>query len=97
VVLPAALPGLVTGSLLAVARASGETAPLLFVIGGGIQATTFDPTQPMNSLPTQIFANLGGNDPGLYSRAWGAALVLIAMILILNVVARLISRRSLAH
>jgi phosphate transport system permease protein len=94
VVLPAAMTGLVTGSLLAIARAAGETAPLLFVIGGGVQKTTFDPTQQMNSLPTQIFANLGMNDQGLYSRAWGGALVLITLIMLLNIVGRLVSSRS---
>ena len=59
-----------------------------------MQTTTFDPTQQMNSLPTQIFANLGGNDPGLYSRAWGGALVLITLIMLLNIVGRLVSSRS---
>ncbi|MGI8920887.1 MAG: phosphate ABC transporter permease PstA [Solirubrobacteraceae bacterium] len=94
IVLPAALPGLLTGSLLAIARAAGETAPLLFTIAV-TSGTTFDPGQRMNSLPTQIFNNLNSSsDPGLISRAWGGALVLLAMIFVLNIFARLVSRRS---
>jgi phosphate transport system permease protein len=93
VVLPTAAPGLVTGSLLAIARGAGETAPLLFTIGAA-HVFTADLGQPMNSLPTQIFSDLGQNTNQFYDRAWGAALTLVAMILILNVIARAISRRS---
>jgi phosphate transport system permease protein len=93
VVLPTAAPGLVTGSLLAIARGAGETAPLLFTIGAA-HVFTADLGQPMNSLPTQIFSDLGQNTSQFYDRAWGAALTLVAMILILNLIARAISRRS---
>jgi phosphate transport system permease protein len=93
VVLPTAAPGLVTGSLLAIARGAGETAPLLFTIGAA-HVFTADLGQPMNSLPTQIFSDLGQNTSQFYNRAWGAALTLVAMILILNLIARAISRRS---
>ncbi len=94
VVLPAARPGLVTGILLAISRAAGETAPLLFATTV-VQATTFDPSARMNALPTQIFQNLASSsDPAQISRAWGGALVLLAMILVLNLFARLYSRRS---
>ena len=93
VVLPTAAPGLVTGSLLAIARGAGETAPLLFTIGAA-HVFTADLGQPMNSLPTQIFGDLGQNTNQFYNRAWGAALTLVAMILILNLIARAISRRS---
>jgi phosphate transport system permease protein len=93
VVLPTAAPGLVTGSLLAIARGAGETAPLLFTIGAA-HVFTADLGQPMNSLPTQIFGDLGQNTSQFYNRAWGAALTLVAMILILNLIARAISRRS---
>lgn len=93
VVLPTALPGLLTGSLLAIARASGETAPLLFTVLGA-QATTFSLGAQMNSLPLQIFNDVREPNPQLVSRAWGAALTLILIILIINVAARLAARRS---
>ncbi len=93
VVLPTALPGLVTGVLLAVARAAGETAPLLFT-ATIVQATTFDLNTPMNSLPAQIFKDVGQAQDRLVERAWGAALTLVAMILVLTILARLVQRRS---
>jgi phosphate transport system permease protein len=92
VVLPTAGSGLITGSLLALARGAGETAPLLFTIGAA-HALTGNLGQPMNSLPTQIYNDLG-NTPIYWDRAWGAALTLVAVILVLNLVARAISRRS---
>jgi phosphate transport system permease protein len=93
VVLPTARSGLVTGSLLAIARGAGETAPLLFTIGAA-HVLTGSLNQPMNSLPTQIFDDLGENTSNFYNRAWGAALTLVAMILILNLIARFAQRRS---
>jgi phosphate transport system permease protein len=93
IVLPTALPGLVTGTLLAVARAAGETAPLLFT-ATLVQGTNFDLSQRMNSLPAQIFSDVGQAQDRLVERAWGAALTLVVMILILTLVARLVSRRS---
>jgi phosphate transport system permease protein len=93
VVLPTAAPGLITGSLLAIARGAGETAPLLFTIGAA-HVLTGSLGQPMNSLPGQIFSDLGQNTDAFINRAWGAALTLVAMILLLNLVARAISRRS---
>jgi phosphate transport system permease protein len=93
VVLPTAAPGLVTGSLLAIARGAGETAPLLFTIGAA-HVLTGNLGSPMNSLPSQIFSDLGQNTNAFVNRAWGAALTLVAMILLLNLIARAISRRS---
>jgi phosphate transport system permease protein len=93
VVLPTALPGLITGILLSIARAAGETAPLLFTVAA-INGTSFDLSQRMNSLPAQIFADVGQAQDRLQQRAWGAALMLVAMILVLTLVARLIQRRS---
>jgi phosphate transport system permease protein len=93
VVLPTALPGLVTGSLLAIARGAGETAPLLFTVTL-LNATSFDLSQRMNSLPAQIFRDIGQAQDRLVSRAWGAALTLVLMILALTLIARLASRRS---
>jgi phosphate transport system permease protein len=92
IVLPTAGPGLLTGSLLAIARGAGETAPLLFTIGAG-HVLTGDLSQPFNSLPFQIFSDMGASQDVLVSRAWGAALTLVALILILNMIARAASRR----
>jgi phosphate transport system permease protein len=93
VVLPTALPGLVTGSLLAIARAAGETAPLLFT-SAVVFGTSFNLSDRMNSMPIQIFNDVGQAQDRLVQRAWGTALTLVVMILLLTVVARLIARRS---
>lgn len=93
VVLPTALPGMVTGVLLAIARAAGETAPLLFTAAATLK-TNFDLGQFMNSLPVQIYSDVTSPTTAVVERAWGAALTLVVMILSLNVIARLIARRS---
>jgi phosphate transport system permease protein len=93
VVLPTALPGLITGSLLAIARAAGETAPLLFT-AFAVKSTTTDLGSQMNSLPIQIFNDVRQAQDRLVERAWGAALTLVAMVLLLTLVARLVQRRS---
>jgi phosphate transport system permease protein len=93
VVLPTSLSGLVTGALLAVARGAGETAPLLFTVATA-NALTFNPSQQMNSLPLQIYNDIQSPNSAIVSRAWGAALVIVVLILILNLVARAASRRS---
>ena len=93
IVLPTALPGLVTGSLLAIARGAGETAPLLFT-ATLVNGTNLDLSQRTNSLPAQIFSDIGQAHDRLVGRAWGAALTLVLMILSLTLIARLASRRS---
>jgi phosphate transport system permease protein len=93
VVLPTAASGLVTGSLLAVARGMGETAPLLFTAGATFVASA-DLNQQMNSLPLQIFTDITNPRQAVIDRAWGAALALVAIILLLNLIARFVSRRS---
>jgi phosphate transport system permease protein len=93
VVLPTAAPGLLTGSLLAIARGAGETAPLLFTILGA-NALTLNLSQQMNALPLQIFNDITSPRDAIVARAWGAALTLVAMILILNLIARAAQRRS---
>jgi phosphate transport system permease protein len=93
VVLPTALPGLVTGSLLAIARGMGETAPLLFTIATA-SGLTGNLGGPMNTLPTQIFADLANPRNVVVDRAWGAGLTLVALVLILNIAARAVARRS---
>jgi phosphate transport system permease protein len=93
VVLPAALPGIVSGALLAVARAAGETAPLLFTILSvtSVNANVF--SGPNTSLPSQIFSNATQPYPGAQARGWGAALTLIALAFILMIAARIVTAR----
>ncbi len=93
VVLPTAVPGLVTGSLLAVARAMGETAPLLFTVSVAYTLNGNLNSQ-LNTLPVQIFTDITSPRNVIVARAWGAALTLVVLILILNIVARLWARRS---
>jgi phosphate transport system permease protein len=93
VVLPAAIGGIVSGALLAVARAAGETAPLLFTI---LITFTFVPnvfSGANTSLPSQIFSNANQPYPGAQARGWGAALTLIAICFILMIAARLVTAR----
>jgi phosphate transport system permease protein len=94
-VLPAALPGIITGSLLAVARAMGETAPLLFTAAIA-KDMSFNLSAQMNSLPAQIFSDVGQAQDRLVERAWGAALTLVVLIMALNLGARWLARRSIA-
>jgi phosphate transport system permease protein len=93
VVLPTAAPGLLTGSLLAVARGAGETAPLLFTVAGA-NALTFNLSQQMNALPLQIYNDITSPRNAIVNRAWGAALTLVVLVLILNLIARAAQRRS---
>ncbi len=93
IVLPTALPGMVTGVLLAVARAAGETAPLLFT-AASTKNTSYDLGGFMNSLPVQIYGDVTSPTTSVVNRAWGAALTLVLLILLLNLIARLVSRRS---
>lgn len=90
VVLPAALPGITSGAMLAVARAAGETAPLLFTIGS-VSELNLSPFGQNTALSTQIYSNItqsGGAD-----LAWGAALTLISLVVVLTLLARWVSGR----
>ena len=93
VVLPTARSGLLTGSLLAVARGMGETAPLLFTTAGAF-GLTFSLGAQMNALPIQIYQDIQSPRAQVIDRAWGAALALVVLVLIFNVIARAFSRRS---
>jgi len=93
VVLPAALGGIVSGALLAIARAAGETAPLLFTI---LTVTTANPdifSGANTAIPAQIFANASSPYVGAQGRAWGAALTLIVIALVLMIAARIVTAR----
>ena len=93
-VLPAAAPGVITGALLAMARAAGETAPLLFT-GFGNRFWNLDPTQPMSALPLVVFHDALTPYESLQRQAWGAALVLVAAMLVINLASRAVLRRQL--
>jgi phosphate transport system permease protein len=93
VVLPAAIGGIVSGALLAIARAAGETAPLLFTILV-VTNTNWNVFSGANTaLSAQIFANATQPYPGAQSRAWGSALTLIVLAFILLVAARIVTAR----
>jgi phosphate transport system permease protein len=93
VVLPAALGGIVSGAMLAVARAAGETAPLLLTIGytSTVNADPFHGTN--NALSQIIWFNAQSPFPAQTERAWGAALTLIVIVFVLTVLARIVSSR----
>jgi phosphate transport system permease protein len=93
VVLPAAMTGIVTGAILAVSRAIGETAPVLLVIGGA-NAITWKPTDLGSSLPVAIYQDVNSAYPSQQHQAWGIALFLVLVILILSVTARLWAARK---
>ena len=93
VVLPAAIGGIVSGSLLAIARAAGETAPLLFTILTVTQANPNVFSGANTSLPSQIFSNATQPYTGAVDRGWGAALTLIAICFILMIAARFVTAR----
>jgi phosphate transport system permease protein len=93
VVLPAAISGITSGALLAVARASGETAPLLFTVGASRKANWHVFSGANTALSTQIFRNAQQPFPGAQDRAWGAALTLIVLVVVLTIGARLITKR----
>jgi phosphate transport system permease protein len=86
------LPGIVTGSLLAVARVAGETAPLLFTALGS-QYLSYDLNQPMAALPLTVFTYATGPYEEWHRYAWAAALVLILVVFVLSLGARLATRR----
>jgi phosphate transport system permease protein len=95
IVVRTTLPGIVTGSLLAVARIAGETAPLLFTALGS-QYMSYDLDQPMAALPLTVFTYATGPYEEWHRYAWAAALVLILVVFVLSLGARLaIGRRTL--
>jgi phosphate transport system permease protein len=95
VVLPQAVGGIVTGATLATARAAGETAPLLFTTALYGDALDFNPTHPLATIPMFIFTSAEQADPVQQQQAWGAAAVLIGMILVASLIARWFADRSI--
>lgn len=97
VVIPTALPGIVSGAMLAVARAAGETAPLIFTISV-VNQTNWSLFGANTTLSAQIFRNASQPYPGAQDRAWGAALTLVLLVFVLTFIARFVAARfTLKH
>jgi phosphate transport system permease protein len=92
VVLPAALPGIVTGILLALARVAGETAPLLFTSLNNAYFST-DPREPISTLTLQVYTFATSPYPEWHRQAWAGALVLVALVLSCSLLARIATAR----
>jgi phosphate transport system permease protein len=91
IVVPAAKSGVVTGTLLAIARIAGETAPILLtILGSNYFFQGFNSS--MDALPLRIFRDARWDDPRVQAEAWGVALILILIVLSLNIVVRLAAR-----
>jgi phosphate transport system permease protein len=94
VVVPTAFSGMITGALLAVARAAGETAPLLFTTSIFPNLVQTNLSQALPNIPVTIFQFSESPEPAKHAQAWAAALVLIAFVLLINVIARSFLARS---
>ena len=92
IVIPTALPGIITGIMLGIARVIGETAPLLLLIGGTDSINTNLFSGPQSALPLIIFDQAGRPNQQALDRAWGAALTLIVLVMLLNLAARVVAR-----
>ena len=100
VILPTSLGGVLTGATLGVARIAGETAPLLFTCSVTTTQVSWNPRDALQSIPLTIFEYLESPDPADHERAWAAALILMAFVLMLSVASKLVlarSRRRLAQ
>jgi phosphate transport system permease protein len=95
VVLPSALGGILTGATLAVARAAGETAPLLFASSlGARDSIDWNPLHPVTSLTLTIYEYTDQADPSYQDKAWAAAFVLMIFVLITSLGAKLLLART---
>jgi phosphate transport system permease protein len=94
VLLPTALGGIVTGTIVALARAAGETAPLLFTTSIFANTVTTNPEQAMGSIPLTIFFDSESPSPAAQEQAWAAALVLICIVLVCAISGRMLSVRT---
>jgi phosphate transport system permease protein len=94
VILPASLGGIFTGATLAVARAAGETAPLLFTSSLATSDVSWDPREALQSLPLTIFQYIESPNPDDHARAWAAALVLMSFVLVISVLSKAVLARQ---
>lgn len=92
IILPTAAGGIVTAVMLGIARVAGETAPLLFTAFGS-PSVTFSPGQPVEALPLQIWYYATSPYEDWHRQAWAGALVLFVLIVVLNLTARVLTRR----
>jgi phosphate transport system permease protein len=94
IVLPPAIGGILTGTVLAVARVAGETAPLLLVSSFVGTQTAWNPQHALQTIPVAIFELSESPDPNDHARAWAAALVLLLFILFTSLAARWLANRN---
>ena len=94
VVLPTSFGGILTGTTLAIARAAGETAPLLFTCAIAGQIVDWNPTHSVQSIPLTIFTYSESADPTQHEQAWAAAFILILFVLVSSLTSRLLLERS---
>jgi phosphate transport system permease protein len=94
IILPSSVGGILTGTVLAVARAAGETAPLLFTSSIFANAVQTDVTKALPNIPVLIFTYSEQPDPALHEQAWAAALVLMAFVLLASIGAKALLARS---
>jgi phosphate transport system permease protein len=94
IILPAAIGGILTGVVIAVARVAGETAPLLFTSSIAANQISVDVHGALPTLPVTIYVNSESPDPGEQAAGWAAALVLIAFVLVMNVLAKVFAGRK---
>jgi phosphate transport system permease protein len=98
-VLPLALPGILTGTIIGLAQALGETAPLLLIGMVGFIASNYPEgvasgfLDPNSAMPAQIFEWAKRADPAFYERAWGGIIILLAFLMTMNILAILLRRR----
>ena len=100
VILPTSLGGILTGTTLAIARVAGETAPLLFTTALAAQTVTWNPREPVQSLPLTIFQYAEQPDPTYHRQAWAAGAILLLFVLVVSLVSKFFlarSRRKLAR
>jgi phosphate transport system permease protein len=94
IVLPQTIGGIVTGTVLAVARVAGETAPLLFTSSIVGSQVNWNPAQALQTVPVAIYELSESPDPADHARAWAAALLLLVFILLTSLTARWLANRS---
>jgi phosphate transport system permease protein len=94
IVLPQTIGGIITGTVLAIARVAGETAPLLFTSSLVGTQTSWNPMHALQSIPVAIFELSESPDPADHARAWAAAFVLLMFILLTSLAARWLAARS---
>jgi phosphate transport system permease protein len=94
IILPSSVGGILTGTVLAIARAAGETAPLLFTSSIFANSVQTDVTKALPNIPVLIFTYSEQPDPALHEQAWAAALVLMAFVLLASLAAKALLARN---